>query len=189
MANYTAIADISKILVNNLRNNLSDVLTPNQSVDLKSPADMSTTTVNVFLYDILESGEISRSTMINSGINVKQYPPIYLNLYYMITVNINGEAQFKTIEEQRIMGAIIQYFHDYPLISSDILDPDGINDVDARVEFIRLTMDEKNRIWNFPNVPYKASLFYKVSPIAINSSRYVNVSRVKNVDINVESKY
>ena len=50
-------------------------------------------------------------------------------------------------------------------------------------------MEQKSRIWNYPNEPYRTSLFYRISPVIISSDRYKSVERVKVAQINVDDKY
>ena len=63
--------------------------------------------------DIRESEEVRANAMIARGISELQYPPAYMNLFYMITVCSNGDIKYRSGEEQKILGRIIQIFHDY----------------------------------------------------------------------------
>lgn len=189
MADYTMIADVSEKLVELLQKELvPELVSGKDSIALCSPSDKSDVTLGLFLFDIRESEEIRRSSMVSHGMNQLQYPPIYLNLYYMITAYTTGDVKFRTITEERILGKVIQYFHDYPLISLDEIAPTDINGVDLRIEMLRLNAEQKSKIWNFPNEPYKTSVFYKVAPITINSARSKEVTRVRKVAINVENR-
>ena len=48
-----------------------------------------------------------------------------------------------------------------------------------------MNMEEKTKIWNFAGVPYKLSVFYKASPVTINSERIQKLTPVTSVDIRV----
>lgn len=189
MADYTMIADVSEKMVELLQRELVPKhVSGKDGIALCSPADKSDVTLGLFLFDIRESEEIRRSSMVSDGMNKLQYPPIYLNLYYMITAYTTGDVRFRTISEERILGKVIQYFHDYPLISIDDIAPTDESGVDLRIEMLRLNVEQKSKIWNFPNVPYRTSVFYKVAPIAISSARSKEVTRVRRVEINVDAK-
>jgi hypothetical protein len=58
--------------------------------------------------------------------------------------------------------------------------------MDLHVMMLRLTADERAQIWGFPNVGMRLSLFYKVTPIAIDSTVSEKVNRVRELDFNVD---
>lgn len=186
MADYTIIADVSEKIAGLLQEQLvPDMVSGADKIALCSPADKADVSLGIFLFDIRESEEIRRSSMVSYGVNAIQYPPIYLNLYYMITAYTVGEVRYKMAAEQRLLGRVIQYFHDYPLIPIDDVSREDMTGVDLRVEMLRLTAEQKAKIWNFPNIPYKTSIFYKVAPVSIDSARIHEISRVRQVEINV----
>lgn len=189
MSDYSVIADVSRIMVSKLQRVLvPDLISGNDKIDVCSPAEHNDISLGLFLYDIMESEEIRRSTMMVSGMSNKMvYPPIYLNLYYMLTPYFMGNVKYRSIGEQEALGKIIQYFHDYPIITYDELNSTGDDGTDLRIELLRLDMEQKQRIWTFPNEPYRTSLFYKISPVVIHSSRYRNITRVSDARINVNS--
>lgn len=189
MSDYSVIADVSRLMVSKLQRMLvPDLISGNDKVDVCSPAEHNDIALGLFLYDVMESEEIRRSTMMVSGMSNKMvYPPIYLNLYYMLTPYFMGNVKYRSIGEQETLGKIIQYFHDYPIINYDELNSSGEGGTDLRIELLRLDMEQKQRIWTFPNEPYRTSLFYKVSPAIIHSSRYRNITRVSDARINVNS--
>lgn len=189
MAGYTIISDVSEKLVSLLQTELvPDLITGRDQIALCSPADKSDAALGIYLFDIRESEEIRRSSMVSLGVNAIQYPPIYLNLFYMVTAYATGDTKFRMAAEERILGRVIQYFHDYSLIPVDDLDPGDMSGVDLHIEMLRLDVEQKSKIWNFPNIPYKTSLFYKVAPVSIDSARMNPVARVRQVEINVDSR-
>ncbi len=75
--------------------------------------------VGIHLYDIRESEELRVNTMIARGTEELQYPPSYVNLYYMITVTSTGDIKFRSGEEHKILGRIIQILADHPCLDRD----------------------------------------------------------------------
>jgi hypothetical protein len=55
------------------------------------------------------------------------------------------------------------------------------------VELLRMDMEEKTKIWAYPEEPYRTSLFYRVSPVLVASSRHRDVSRVSSAEISVKN--
>ena len=56
---------------------------------------------------------------------------------------------------------------------------------EPKIELLELETEEKNRIWNVPNQPYKLSLFYKVYPVELVSEKITSVTRVVETDITI----
>ena len=170
MGRYTMIADVGEKLVSILQRELVPAVLPNPNeVGLCSPEDHGDISLGLFLYDVKESEEVRQQGAAVIKKEKLMKPPIYLNLYYMITAYSGGDIRYKLTQEQRILGKVMQTFYDYPMIPLEEVDKDAVNGMDLRIQMQKISIDEKSRIWNFPNVGNKLSLFYKVSPVAIES--------------------
>lgn len=181
MASYTAIADAGQQLVQILQNGLvPEVIAGAHNIGLCTPSDRGEYALGVHLYDIRESEEVRSSGMLNTGLDRQQYPPMYVSLYYMITAFSDSDLKFRAAEEQRIIGSAMQVLYDHPVIPAEFLSnrASGIN---ARIELQNPDMDEKLRVWNVPNTPYRASLFYRITPVEIESARTKRVARVTDI--------
>ena len=100
MGRSTSIADVGMSIVKLLRRELvPDTLQNPDAVGLCSPTDRGDYMVGIHLYDIRESEELRVNTMIARGTEELQYPPSYVNLYYMITVTSTGDIKFRSGEE------------------------------------------------------------------------------------------
>lgn len=188
MAKYTVIADTGQRLVEILREALvPQVITNPGEIDLRSPEDRGDVSLGIFLYDIGESEDIyQRGTVIHRERMSKA--PIYLNLYYMLTAYSNADVKYRMVQEERILGRVIQLFHDYPVIPLEEIDANKVSGTDLHVQLLRLDADARSKIWDFPNVGRRLSLFYKVSPVTIDSGISREFVRVTEADINVSQK-
>lgn len=188
MAKYTVIADTGQRLVEILREALvPQVITNPGEIDLRSPEDRGDVSLGIFLYDIGESEDIyQRGTVIYRERMSKA--PIYLNLYYMLTAYSNADVKYRMVQEERILGRVIQLFHDYPVIPLEEIDANKVSGTDLHVQLLRLDADARSKIWDFPNVGRRLSLFYKVSPVTIDSGISREFVRVTEADINVSQK-
>lgn len=186
MGRYTMIADVGEKLVSILQRELVPAVLPNPNeVGLCSPEDHGDISLGLFLYDVKESEEVRQQGAAVIKKEKLMKPPIYLNLYYMITAYSGGDIRYKLTQEQRILGKVMQTFYDYPMIPLEEVDKDAVNGMDLRIQMQKISIDEKSRIWNFPNVGNKLSLFYKVSPVAIDSELTSDMTRVTDLDITV----
>lgn len=179
MTSYTAIAKVSENIMTGLKEQLVPELIrfPGQIV-LCSPGQRDNASLGIFLYDIQESEVLRTHGMIDIAANRQQFPPVYMTLYYMITAYSDGDVRFRAIQEERVLGKVIQYFHDYPILLS--------GETDSRIELQRISTEDKLKLWSFPEQPYKVSLFYKVSPVPIESAVTKEVVRVRERKVNVE---
>ena len=161
MGRSTLIADVGMAIVKLLRRELvPDTLQNPDAIGLCSPTDRGDYIVVIHLYDIRESEELRVNTMIARGAEELQYPPSYLNLYYMITVTSTGDIKFRSSEEHKILGRIIQSLSDYPCLDRETL----------------------------PNAGYKLSLFYRAAPVEIESTKSRKAARVMDIDFGLEEK-
>lgn len=185
MGRYTIIADTGNCLVERLRGVMVPDLIQNMGeIGLRSPEDRGDTSLGLFLYDIRPSEEIYQNRAVVTNDRISR-PPVFLSLSYMITAYAQGDVQYRLLQEERILGRVIQYFHDNPIIPLEEVDPQMTSGTELHIQMLKLDVDEKSRIWNFPNVGNRLSLFYKVSPVAIDSEISRKVTRVTDLDINV----
>lgn len=186
MGNYTGIAETGEKIIELLQRELvPEVLQNPNEIGLRSPEEYGDAVLGVFLYDIKESEEIRQQAQgIIRNERIRR-PPIYLNLFYAITVYSKAEVRYRSQQEQSILGKVIQTFHDYPILPLKTMSPGDTEGIDLRIQMLRLTVDEKSKIWSFPNMGNRLSLFYKVSPIAIDAGSSSEFTRVTDLDITI----
>lgn len=189
MNEYMAIAKVSRKITELLQKELvPELIADASSISLCSPEEHKDVSLGIFLYDMRESEEIRRSGMVRTGPDRQSGPPVYMELYYMMTAYVTGDQRFGMIEEEKILGKIIQYFHDYPVIPFSQVMPDAPAAPDLRISLSPMDGEQKMKLWNFAGMSYRLSLFYKVAPVTIASSREQAMTRVTEVEINVENK-
>lgn len=185
MGRYTAIADVGQALVRILQENLCpEPLMNPDSISLCAPPDRGDTVVGLYLYDVGESEAVRATTPIAIGENQLRSPPMLLQLSYLLTVYSAAEAKFRAMDEQRILGRAMQVMSDNAALDAmEVLkDPNGIYGK-INIQLMNLTMEEKMRIWSFPEVPYRLSACYQVAPVEVESTRLRTVRRVVDVQM------
>lgn len=188
MADYMVIADVGQSLVNLLRENMTpEPIAQPESIGLASPADKADISLGLFLYSIQEYGEIRQTQMRYKSENKLQYPPIVLDLYYLLTAYSTAEQASKAIDEHRILGRAMQVLYDNSILrSSQLLGTLGEYNEEVRTVIENVPIEVLTRIWNFPNIPYRLSVAYKVGPVNIDSTRFRETHRIKKADFNIE---
>lgn len=190
MNKYTVIADVSSYLLELLRTNMvPEPILNGDLVGMCSPSEKGDLALGVYLYDVKESEEIQGNSMINVGNRRQKYPSTYLSLFYMMTAYSNTDFKTKFLDDQRILGRAMQVLSDNSSINlSEIMNSSNITIQEGRIQMLNLNNDEKMKIWNAPNVPYRLSICFKVSPIELESTRVKNITRVIETITKVQEK-
>lgn len=187
MGKYTMIADTSEKLISLLQSKLvPNVISNANEIGLRSPEEHGDVVLGVFLYHVEMSQEMSlpgRAMVMREKLTK---PPVFLTLHYMITAYSEGDLQYRLSQDERILGKVIQVFHDYNVIPIHEVDEEAMIDIDLHIDMERISVDEKGRIWNFPQVGNRLSVFYKVTPVAIDSELTSDFTRVTDLDISLQ---
>lgn len=190
MSNYSVISDIGNGIVKLLRKHMvPEIITNQDAIGLCSPEDKGDLSLGVYLYDVKESEEMMGFGAWKVSENSQRAPSQYLNLYYMITAYSSSDIKFRASEEHRILGRTIQVLWDHTLLDPEYLSESSKNiTYPVRIEMLKLDNEEKVKLWNMPNLPYKLSLYYKVYPVEIESLKVKTVHRVIETDFTVAEK-
>lgn len=190
MGNYTVIAEAGNALVRLLRRELTPKLIPDGgAIGLASPAERGDLMLCIHLYDIGESADFHVSGMVADGVDRQKFPPVYLNLFYLIAAFSASDVKFRSEEEQRVLGRVIQVMRDFPMLNPDTMEfASGVGREGVRIGFQKLEAEEKQKIWTFPGLPPKLSLFYRLGPLPLESARTREIQRVRSVRFRTEEK-
>ncbi len=180
---FSSISEVGSHIVSILKRELvPDVVQHPAAIGMCSPEDHGDLVVGVYLYDIGPNNDIVERGMVTRDRHTQVYPSTFLTLRYMITVWSMGDLKFKTQEEHRILGRVVQALADHSVIgktSSIHGEP-----MDTRIEMERIEPGEKLRLWNFPNKPYQLSLFYRAQPVEITSTKTrLTPTRVRDINV------
>lgn len=188
MANYTVIADVGRTLVQLLQENLvPDLIQQPEMIGLAPPADKGDLALSLFLYSIKESGESRQNEMIMRGAGKMQFPPMSVDLYYLITAHSNSEIPVRSLDEHRILGRVMQVLYDHSILRGSAL----VGSLAEANEEVRIVMNDlkmETLVNFFPNMPYKLSISYAVGPVNIDSTRIRTTKRVLETDFNIIEK-
>jgi hypothetical protein len=184
MAKHMGILEVGSALVELLRANLTpDIIQSPDAIGLCSPDDKGDIILGLHLYDIRESEEIRVNEMQNIDVRNQKYPSTYLTLSYMITAYSTADVKFRAGEDHKILGKVVQVFHDNVVLNPGTLKPvEKAGEFTLRIRMANLEVEAKQRLWNFPNNASRVSLFYRVGPVEVESDRIKGVQRVVQAD-------
>lgn len=172
---YTVVSAVNDKLLTLLRKHMvPNVLASREEIGLCTPKDHGDVVFGVYLYDIRESDEIRMTGMQAYDSSHIQFPPIYLELYYMMTAYSAIDLRYREEENHRVLTKAMQVLHDYPRLEEE----DRLH-----IEFQNLTLEQKSAVWHNLGGGYQLSLFYKIAPIKLESTIRKEVSRVQEIHI------
>jgi len=180
MADYQAIADTGRTLVQLFEEQLVPVLDLQpKSVGLSAPSEAGNLSLSLFLYQVEENGINRQSYHHSQGAgNSQSSPPVALDLSYIMTAHSTAEPPQRALDEQRILGRAIQILHDNPILRNSRLQGTLLeHGEELRIHFVQ-PLPLQTLAVLFPNMPYKLSFTFSVTPVYIDSNRNQTVSRV-----------
>ncbi|MGA1841567.1 MAG: DUF4255 domain-containing protein [bacterium] len=179
MSGTAVIETVSEIMVSLLEREMEKPPSGKYSITLKSPLedieDKDSQGVNIFLYQILENADLRNQPWIREGNNRLRYPPLFLNLHYLIIPYAKTQR-----EVHRIMTETMRVFHDY---SNQDLSAGNKPVNQLKIVLEPLSIEDIFKIWRALNRPYRLSASYCVQVAQIDSKKDKEVELVKERDI------
>ncbi|MCP5050018.1 MAG: DUF4255 domain-containing protein [bacterium] len=196
MSDYPVIADVGETLKKFLWERFRaddriypDIIGAEDDIALLPPdhPDVGTTKkLSVYLYRLVENTYLrNRQREAQTGSpGILDYPPLTMDLYYIVTPD-TGDRQM----DHLLVGKVLQVLYDHGTISGSVLTGASLEGTDTRLRVVLSSpnFDESIQLWQaFSGKSFKLSLCYLVTPIAINSSRDIEVQRVLQLGENWE---
>ena len=177
MSEYTAIADVTATLLNLIKDNTAGLLQQDRII-AASPADVSDDTLpllSLFLYQVNENPHLKNDAMRETSAGALRYPPVSLQLYYLLTTYATTRET-----EHQIMGRAIQILNDNAILRGSLLQGSLAATFEELVVVMHpVPLEDMNRLWGmFPSKPYRLSVTYRVSTALIDSTRERSADRV-----------
>jgi len=173
MALDQTIRDVSKTLLDLLRNNL-----PGVAIDLLSPKHPAANRLTLFLYKVLENPDFKNAsslalTTTADGKLIEKKKPLTVDLYYLLTAHSGSSS---LLEAHTALSRAMRVFYDNGVLEGSLLRSDnptkGLTaEATLRLTLNPISMEDLTRIWSvFPDTPYEISVTYLVTPVAIEST-------------------
>ncbi len=181
MSRYAIIQDVSVELRERMHGALVStpdadfgMTTPQKDITLSPPSDTMTGNpkLSLYLYRIDQDGHLRNQHWLPDQQTGQRYPPMALTLCYLVTPLQSEEDQ-----NQLVLGRILQYFHDHPVLDSldgtPLDDSYGGNSPEMRIAFDPFSVEEIGRIWNALRTNYRLSVAFSVRIVTIDSAQAV----------------
>jgi hypothetical protein len=180
MSDARVLQEISRylrgILFDSLRgeDELGSKFTVVNAISLGSPVqladgDLSAASVllSLYLYQILPNGQLNNQALIPYGNGRMHYPPLSLDLYYLLTPLSKSPE-----DDLAILGRAMQILAANPILRAGFLgsrlQPHA---EEARLMLHPIDSEERSRIWSAFTKPYRMSVCYKLQSVSIDSER------------------
>src|SRR5690606_37200960 len=94
VGNHNVIADVGLGLLSLLREKMTPNPVPQpELIGIAPPDEKGDLVLSLYLYNIRENGESRKTQMQNRGNGELQYPPMALDLYFLLTAHSTAEVK------------------------------------------------------------------------------------------------
>ena len=188
MSNTLAIAATTSTLRNllltqipSLDSDLSDLEVTIQPLD-QARKGITKAQLNLFLYQTVVNGawrNLDMPRQVRPGETA--FPPLALNLHYLITAYGRGETD-SDATSHRVLGGAMSVLHDHPVLGrGEISLSLANNDLADQFERLRITpltigIEEMSKLWTVFQTQYRVSAAYEVTVVLIDSRASVKAA-------------
>lgn len=159
---------------------MTGILTSQEKISFAAPyklienTDPDTNLLNLFLYRVVENGDTKNQPLQRREPNRLSYPPLSLNLFYLVTPLTQKTDDSATSWENahRILGKVMHTFYERAILRG--LDLQGeLRDhaEELRILLNPISLEDITKLWSALLRPYHLSVSYEVKVAFIDSER------------------
>ncbi|WP_229263833.1 DUF4255 domain-containing protein [Cohnella cholangitidis] len=157
-------------------------------IGMASPVDKGDMVLSLYLCSIRENGEARRNELQPQG-GVLRYPPLAVDLHYILTAHSTADLHTRILDEHRVIGKVMQVLYDNSVLRSPYLEGTlAENNEELRITAENYSTEQFTQLWQFGDHPYKLSLAYRVGPVLLESNRVKPGPRVLERKITLRDK-
>jgi Pvc16 N-terminal domain len=138
--------------------------------------------LSLFLYRIMENPEMKNRPLEQNNGNRLQYPPLSLNLFYLVTPLIKGQNSSENAH--KLLSKAMQIFYDNAIVTGVAIQgspPDKPEEL--RIILNPISLEDITKLWSSFMRPYHLSVSYEVKVIYIDSERETEAEQVRRKHI------
>jgi hypothetical protein len=191
---HLVIAEVSEFLRHTLWLGIQDdpvtsqLVTSEQNIVLTNPAQGGlpqgvVRQMSLWLYHIVPNEHLRNAPFVRRrdptpkdpnrvSDDVLFYPPLVLNLLYLLTPSIQGDGGGANdqLADQRLLGRAMQVLHDQAVLPMQSRETPGDGN-ELHISLAPRTIDEIAQVWEAMQQPYRLSVCYEVRVVRIDSQR------------------
>src|SRR5690348_4355946 len=169
MSEYPVLLDVSETLRDVLWTEMSTdsritgILPAISDISFEPPFRLfkedtaSQNTLSIFLFRVLENPDLKNRPLLSSQPPNYRYPPLALNLFYVITPLTNSAEN-----DQRVIGKVMHVFYDHAIISgSELRGLLQTNAEEIRLSLSPTSLEDTTKLWCAFLRPYRLSVTYE----------------------------
>lgn len=167
----------------------AEVVVDNIGLLETASADTLTKRIVITLVNVEEESTLKNNTPLRKGLGMStiyENPPVYLNLYVLITCNYSGDDYVHALER---LSAIVKFFQSrnsfsYSSLGGGLLpaDPDLL-DLRFTLELYTLTFEQINHLWGSLGGRQTPFVMYKLRLVALTERAVVRqVPVIEEID-------
>lgn len=161
-----------------LRNLLEAQMSPATKVTLLSPIDASplNARVNLFLYRVVTNPHLNNQDWLPKpgSLNRLVFPPLALNLFYLLTVFTPLDPQIGLADAHGIMGEAMRVLYENAIVPQPLL-AGGLQAGQVKVTLAPADVEELSKIWMALNREFRLSAVYEVSYVDIPAKAEISM--------------
>ena len=192
---HLAIGEVSETLRHTLWLGLladlvtRQLVTSEQNIVLANPGQVAlpqgvVRQLSLWLYQVLPNEHLRNQPLVRRAgpppdDDLRFYPPLSLNLFYLLTPSIqDGGGASDQLADQRVLGRVMQVLHDQSVLAMPNRQaPAAAHEL--HVSLAPRTIDEIAQVWEAMQQPYRLSVCYEVRAVQIESERRLAGGRVE----------
>lgn len=131
--------------------------------------------LSVFLYRVVENGDMKNRPLQRVNGSRLRYPPLALNLYYLVTPLTNTADN-----DHRLLSKAMHILYDNAIVRDPLLEGVLRNTAEElRIIFNPMSMEDQSKLWSAFMRPLRLSVSYEVKVIYVDSEREIAGEQVR----------
>ncbi|MEH2048232.1 DUF4255 domain-containing protein [Nostoc sp.] len=164
---------------------------PTQRISFQPPHQLMTDNIptennlSLFLYRVVENSEVKNRALEARNGNHLHYPPLALNLFYIITPLMkDGNDDEASKNAHKLLGKVMQIFYDHATVKETGLKGVLQNTAEElRIIWNPISIEDMTKLWSSFMRPYYLSVSYEVKVVYIDSERETGAEQVRRKQI------
>ena len=136
--------------------------------------------LSLWLYQIAENEYLRNESPIRTGTNGEQFPPLALNLFFLVTPFAGNNTPGTELNNYLLLGKTMQVLYDNAILLMRGSNPPLAEEL--RILLARVSLEELTRVWDALREPYRLSVCYEIRVTRVDSQRIPQRARVVEID-------